>query len=420
MFECNGRTGYLFNFHRLAEGIASLNLILKSLPRLVAFSFPFFLMATIYAAPIAAVTLRVGPERQLKSPSAAAQVAHSGDIIEIDTGVYLNDYAIWDQDNLTIRGADGGMAHLQSEGLIPNKKAIWIINGNNTVIENVEFSGARVKEGNGAGIRLQGGDLTLRNLFFHDNEFSVLTGKLPDSSVEIDSSRFWFQKRKNTFSHGIYIGAIERFTLTGSHVKGTDRGHQIKTRALENHILYNRIEDTPRGNSSRLIDLPNCGLSFVIGNDLHQAQSTQNVDAIGYGAEKCGQRSELQKRLYVINNTFINEAWRGTLVKNHAAGDVLVVNNQIVGRGYFLLGPGTKINNARIGLTADEPRTWMPLPESEAIDGAAELSERDSTSLVPSREFKSPAGTAERILVGDLDIGSRELQYPLEEAPAQD
>ena len=32
---------------------------------------------------------------------------------------------------------------------------------------------------------------------------------------------------------------------------GTDRGHQIKTRALENHILYNRIEDVRGGNSSR-------------------------------------------------------------------------------------------------------------------------------------------------------------------------
>lgn len=413
MFTRKRRYNHLFHFHRSTERKAGTPLILKAPPKLITFLFTLFLMVPAYAPPTAAATLRVGPQRQLESPSAAAQIARNDDVIEIDAGVYLNDYAIWDQDNLTIRGV-GGMAHLQSQGLIPNRKGIWIINGDNTVIENVEFSGAKVKEGNGAGIRLQGKDLTLRNLFFHDNELSLLTGKHKDSIVEIDSSRFWFQKRKDTFSHGIYIGAIKRFTITGSHLKGTDRGHQIKTRALENHILYNRIEDIPGGNSSRLIDLSNCGLSFVIGNDLHQAQSTQNVDAIGYGAENCDQRDDLHKKLYVVNNTFINEAWSGTLVKNHAAGDVLVANNLIIGRGYFLLGGGTKINNARISLPVDKARTWIPLRESEAIDKAAELSTRGEVSLVSSREFTSPVGTSERILVGPLDIGSRELQYEIE------
>ncbi|MDG1945115.1 MAG: hypothetical protein P8J17_12735 [Halioglobus sp.] len=374
------------------------------------------LIPPAYAASTTAVTLRVGPERSLKFPSDAARLARRGDIIEIDAGVYHNDYANWDQDNLTIRGV-GGIAHLQSTDFIPTNKAIWIINGDNTIIENMEFSGAKVKDRNGAGIRLQGGNLTLRNLFFHDNEFSILTGELPDSSITIDSSRFWFQKRKDTFTHGIYIGAIKRFTIIGSHVKGTELGHQIKTRALENHILYNRIEDTFNGNSSRLIDLPNCGLSFIIGNDLHQALTTQNVDAIGYGAENCDQRSEQQKHLYAVNNTFINEAWSGTLIKNHVGGDILVANNLIMGRGYFLLGKGTKINNGHTGLSLREPRTWLPLKSSVAIDGAAELDlwTTGAASLQPARVFTPPTGTSERILTGRLDLGSRELQYDIED-----
>lgn len=378
--------------------------------RCCAFVFALAFLVPAHAAPETAAsptTLRVGPERTLKTPSEAARQARAGDTVEIDAGLYLNDYAVWDQPNLTIRGM-GGMAHLQSTELIPNGKAIWIISGDNTVIENVEFSGARVADTNGAGIRHEGGNLTLRNMFFHHNEFSVLTGADPESSLDIQSSRFWFQKRKDTFSHGIYVGALKRFTLVGSHIKGTDRGHQVKSRALENYIFYNRIEDLPEGTASRLVDLPNCGLSYIIGNDLHQALTTQNGDAIGYGAEGCEGRSERQHRLFVVNNTFVNEAWNGSLVKNHAKGDVLVANNLIFGRAHVLMGKGEKLNNVSLSLNQRQPGSWDAPADSVAMDTVLPLPSGEGIALAPTREFTLPAGTVERIPEGTLDIGSRE------------
>jgi Right handed beta helix region len=366
--------------------------------------------APTHAAPGAAdasTTWRVGPERTLKLPSEAARLARAGDTVEIDAGLYLNDYAQWNQENLTIRGM-GGMAHLQSTELIPNGKAIWVVSGNNTLIENVEFSGARVADTNGAGIRHQGGDLMLRNTYFHHNEFSVLTGVDRQASLDIQSSRFWFQKRKNTFSHGIYVGELKRFTLVGSHIKGTDRGHQIKSRALENFILYNRIEDVPEGSASRLVDLSNCGLSFVIGNDMHQAVTTQNGDAIGYGAEGCEGRTARQRRLFVVNNTFVNEAWQGTLVRNHAKGDVLVANNLVFGNANLLLGKGEKVNNLALSLNHRPPGRWDAPADSAAIDAVKALANTEGMSLAPNREFTLPVGTVERTASGALDIGSRE------------
>ncbi len=366
-----------------------------------------FLNAPAHATSYEPITLQVGPERTLKNPSAAAKLAGAGDIIEIDAGVYFNDYASWNQSNLTIRGV-GGMAHIKSSGLIPNGKAIWIVSGNNIVIENMEFSGAAVEDTNGAGIRHEGGNLILRNTFFHHNEFSILTGADENASLEILSSRFWFQKRKKTFSHGLYIGALKRFTLMGSHIKGTDRGHQIKSRALENHILYNRIEDITGGNSSRLVDLPNCGLSYIIGNDMHKAENTQNVDAIGYGAEGCQDRSAHQRQLFVVNNTFVNEAWTGALVKNHADGNVLVANNLIFGQGRFLMGGGTQLNNVSVNLSLRQPASWDPPSGSTAINAAQALPDTQGVALIPTQEFKLPVGTVERIPSGTLDIGARE------------
>ncbi len=359
-----------------------------------------------HAVPHATI-LRVGPTRWLRTPSDAAKFARPGDTIEIAAGTYHNDYAAWRQDNITIRGV-GGIAHLMSDGVIPNGKAIWIISGNNTLVENIEFSGARVHDTNGAGIRHEGGNLTLRNTYFHDNEFSVLTGPYPDASLDIDSSRFYFQKREGTFSHGIYVGGLGRFTISGSHFKGTDRGHQIKSRALENRILYNRIEDTAGGNSSRLVDLPNCGLSYIIGNDMHQAQTTENRDAIGYGAEGCEERSAGQHRLFVVNNTFINEAPGGTLVKNHTDGDILVANNLVFGSGYFLLGRGEQENNVAIELGLRQAGSWASPPDAGTINRALALPDAESVSLVPVKVFNPPLGTAPRVTRGALDIGSRE------------
>lgn len=366
--------------------------------------------SALHALPAAttAQTLKVGAERALTSPSAAAAVARAGDTIEIDAGVYDNDYATWRTDNLTIRGV-GGSVHLRSTGNIPNGKAIWIVAGDNILIENIEFSGAKVADTNGAGIRHERGKLTLRNTYFHHNEFSVLTGGDPESSLVIEDSRFYHQKRAGRFSHGLYVGALKRFSITGSHIMGTDRGHQIKSRARENDIRYNRIEDVPRGNSSRLIDLPNCGLSFVIGNDLQQADSTHNVDAIGYGAEGCADRSRAERQLFVINNTFVNEALNGALVRNHASGDVRVFNNLTYGRGKFLLGKGEKANNYFANLGHRRAGSWLPPNRTSAIDGARDPGSHNGIALAPDRTFAVPLGTAARAQNGELDAGSREL-----------
>ena len=102
--------------------------------------------------------LRVGAKRELKRPSAAAEIARDGDVIEIDAGIYDGDTAVWRQHRLTIRGV-GGRAHLRADGAEAEDKGIWVVKGNDTTIESVEFSGARVRHENGAGIRLEGADL---------------------------------------------------------------------------------------------------------------------------------------------------------------------------------------------------------------------------------------------------------------------
>jgi len=351
--------------------------------------------------------LRVGPQRRFTKPSEAAREARHGDIVEIDAGLYPNDYALWRQNDLTLRGV-GGMAHLRSQGMIPNGKAIWVVAGDNVLIENLEFSGAAVRHTNGAGIRHQGGRLTLSNTFFHDNEFSILSGQLPGADIEIRNSRFWYQRRPVRHSHGIYIGKVRSLKLIGNHFKGTDKGHQVKSRALANLIAYNRIEDVDGGTSSRLVDLPNCGFSILIGNQLHQAASSQNFNAIGYGPEGCERREDRQKRLYVVHNTFVNEAPGGNFVHNFADATVVVGNNLVYGAGTTLVGPGREDGNVRLALELLPEDHWSAVMAPAVLDAASPLEGPDAGALVPLLEFSPPVGTRIRAGFGMPDVGAAE------------
>src|SRR5262249_20872223 len=115
------------------------------------------------------LVLKVGKGKQFARPSQAAAAAKEGAIVEIDAGIYEKDVAGWSANNPALRGM-GGRAHLKSGGEAADRKAIWVLQGSNVTVENIEFSGCEVSDGNGAGIRHEGDKLTVRNCFFHDNE----------------------------------------------------------------------------------------------------------------------------------------------------------------------------------------------------------------------------------------------------------
>ncbi|HSE92305.1 MAG TPA: right-handed parallel beta-helix repeat-containing protein, partial [Methylomirabilota bacterium] len=247
--------------------------------------------------------LRVGPGRELARPSHAAALARAGDTVEIDAELYEGDVVTWRADHLTLRGV-GGRARLRAAGQAAEAKAIWVIRGRNTVVEDVEFSGARVPDRNGAGIRQEGADLTIRRCLFHDNENGVLLGGGPDSETVIEESEFAANGAGDGRSHNIYIVAVRRFVLRGSDVHHARTGHNVKSRARENVIVGNRIVDEATGTSSYAIDLPNGGVAYIIGNVLQKGPRAEHRRMIAYGAE--GIRHAVNE-LYLVNNTLVND-----------------------------------------------------------------------------------------------------------------
>ena len=124
--------------------------------------------AAAYCSAVSAEVLLVGPQRSLHAPSDAAAVARDGDVVRIDPGEYV-DCAIWRADRLVLK-PPAGEAHMRDRACAG--KAIWVISGADVTVENIAFSGARVPDQNGAGLRAEGRNLTVRQARF-DNENGI-------------------------------------------------------------------------------------------------------------------------------------------------------------------------------------------------------------------------------------------------------
>lgn len=278
-------------------------------------------------------TMIVGPGEKVTSISEAARLARDGEVIDIRTGDYRAQPAVWTQNNLLIRGA-GGRAVMRADGKSAEGKAIWVVRGGKVVIESIEFRGSRVAGFNGAGIRFERGDLTVRDCAFFDNEMGILTANTPDLTLEVVNSEFGETPRHpGDLHHLLYVGAIGKFILRGSRFSGGYLGHLVKSRARENHILYNMLVDGAGGRASYELEFPNGGLAYVIGNTIGQSAGSDNPTLVAYGAE--GPRWP-DNALYMAHNTLINERHAGKFLDIFAdriVAEVWLLNNLMAGAG---------------------------------------------------------------------------------------
>ncbi len=276
--------------------------------------------------------LRVGPGADYATPCAAFRDAKPWDTITIDAAgsdTYAGDVCTIGISNLTIRGING-RPHVDAAGLSAGGKAIWLVTADDTVVENVELSGAIVPDGNGAGIRLEGKDLTLRSVYFHDNENGILVSSIGKGQILIEYSEFAYNGIGDGQTHNLYIGGGDSLIFRYNYSHNALGGQLLKTRAKTNVVTYNRLTDED-GLASYELDISNGGLSYVVGNILQQSPFYENDTFVAYGRE--GIPAGYLPQLYMVNNTFVNLAPTGRLVVTPSGVNMLFQNNLIAGPG---------------------------------------------------------------------------------------
>ena len=375
-------------------------------------------------------TWNVGPIRNYTYCSQVAPLVQQGDTILIDFATYVNDpQVIWNKSNLYIAGI-GGRPRLEAGSIIANDmvngKGIFVISGSNVHVHNIEFANAVVQDNNGAGIRQEGANLWVSNCTFNGNEMGILGGNIPDCKTTVEYCEFL--NGGSTFNpgyqHNIYINHIDTlvFRYNYSH-DAIAEGHELKSRATYNFILYNRIANQG-SEDSRTIDLPNGGTSVIVGNIIEQGPNSANSNILGYGLE--GLTNPAPHALYCCSNSFINKKATGSFIQVANGIDTLFVKNNIfagVKTGGLFIGTAALLDSSNIainnslsvfGFEDESNYNYHLLSDAIVIDRGVFVSKLvRGYPLNPSLEYLDQGSFSIRPVNGILDIGAYEYALPL-------
>ncbi|MDA0372533.1 MAG: right-handed parallel beta-helix repeat-containing protein [Planctomycetota bacterium] len=355
--------------------------------------------------------LRVGPGRPYLVPSEAALAARDGDEIRIDPGVYRGDVAVFHAHDLRIVAA-GGPVVLDAEGRAAQGKAIWVLNGDRTTIEGLTFTGCRVNDGNGAGIRHQGGALVLRACRFVRNQMGFLCGDLATTDLLFEGCEFGWSESDTALAHGLYVNRVRSLELRHCYVHHARRGHLVKSRARTTRILGCWVGDEEDGASSYCIDLPDGGEAYLLGNVLQKGPNSQNQILVSFGEENAGIHP--LDEVWLAHNTMVIDRTSGAFVRA-AAGTAHLRNNLRSGPGRELIGSGDTAGDvwAQAQTFVDAPTfDYRPRAESPAIDAGVDPGSVRGVGLLPQIEYAPTASHRIRQLSGTPDVGAFEFLDP--------
>ena len=210
---------------------------------------------------------------------AVEEIGSSSATIIIAPGAY-GDCAVQTEGNITYKAAIPGKAIF--DGGICEDKATLVLRGYGATVDGIIFQNQRVPDGNGAGIRLEKGNLSINNAMFRNAEQGLLTADDASSRITIDRSTFQRLGRCDrglSCAHSIYIGEYGSLRVTNSRFEKGSGGHYVKSRAPEFVATGNSFDDTQGRTTNYMIDLPAGASGVISGNVFVQGKDKENYSA---------------------------------------------------------------------------------------------------------------------------------------------
>ena len=160
-------------------------------------------------------------------------------------------------------------------------KATLVLSGLSATIDGLIFQNIRVADRNGAGIRLEKGNLTVTNSMFRDSEQGILSGNDPQSEIVIDQTTFAGLGGcpGGNCSHSLYIGDYGKLTVKRSRFERGTGGHYVKARTRLVSITDSSFDDTKGRETNYMIDLPAGSKGVISGNEFVQGANKENHSA---------------------------------------------------------------------------------------------------------------------------------------------
>jgi len=270
--------------------------------------------------------------------------AFPNDTIILAPGIYHQGLVI-NVPNITLKGEPG--AHLM--GVPVEGKAALVVRADGVVIDGVECSHIAVPDQNGACIRVEGANLTVRNVYLHDNQEGILGGP-GGGTFLVENSRF----ERNGFggyAHGLYVSRnVETFIFRNNEVfRTTGKGHDLKSRA-QRTIIENNIFAGLEGQNSRALDLPNGGEIIIRSNVFEKGPNSDNWDMIGLALETQMTGFNAVNKILIEGNTFIFDRSDGVVLRSLSTGEIIFRDNMVVGSrsiGARTIGGGNQFFDTR-------------------------------------------------------------------------
>jgi hypothetical protein len=280
-------------------------------------------------------TLTVGPTGQEFTTIAAAVAASAdGDTINVEgNNTYTNDF-FYIGHSLTLQAVGGEAKIVATEpGLFGKAAIVEGVAGANVVINGFDISGVAVADGNGAAIRYEGGNLSLTNDFFHNNQEGLLgNGDDPNGTISVHHSEFAFNGDGSGFTHNFYAGAIANVTIDDSYFHDANVGHEIKSRAANTSVTNTRVFDN-NATASYSVDTPNGGNVNISNDVIQQGPNSENQAIFAWGEEGVTHSGSET----ISNNTIVNDRVNGVGV---LGGPATLTGNQI----WNLANLGSNVN----------------------------------------------------------------------------